>query len=295
MNTQLDLALNDAPKAISDYLANIFNAETFDATISAEQFERLLTLSGLSDAELRTSLLPFAAAYAYVPISDFHVGSIVRGLSGKLYFGANMEIIGAQFGQTVHSEQSGISHAWMKGEKGVKDIAINYSPCGHCRQFMTELTTAETLKIQLPNKEEMLLTQYLPDPFGPLNLGIQARLMDGQKHNYRTTEREPLLLKAVDALNISHAPYSGNHSGVALQLNDHSIYLGSYAENAAFNPSLPPLQVALIQVLMAGKSFHQIEAAALAELSMGKISNIDGTQSTLAALNPDIPISYIAL
>ncbi len=295
MNSRLDAALNDTPKSIADYLRSLFNSENFDATISAQQFEELLVLSGLSDDELRICLLPFAAAYSYAPISEFYVGSIVRGLSGRLYFGANMEFIGAQMSQTVHAEQCGISHAWMKGETGIIDITVNYSPCGHCRQFMNELTTANELKVQLPERDEMSLQQYLPDSFGPADLDIDARLMDGKTKSYQTHESDPLVLKAVEALNYSHAPYSENHSGVALKLADGSIYLGSYAENAAFNPSLPPLQVALAQILMAGKSFEQIDTAALAELSAGKISNLDGTQSTLDALNPDITFAYISL
>jgi cytidine deaminase len=295
MNSRLEAALSDAPKSVSEYLTRLFTAKEFDATISAQQFEELLELSGMSDEELRISLLPFAAAYAYVPISDFYVGSIVRGLSGRLYFGANMEFLGAQMGQTVHAEQCGISHAWMKGEVGVKDITINYSPCGHCRQFMNELTTADELKVQLPAREEMTLRQYLPESFGPADLQIKERLMDGSTLDYDSHEVDPLLKKAVEALNYSHAPYSLNHSGVALELEDGSIYLGSYAENAAFNPSLPPLQVALAQVLLAGQTFDNIRAAALAELSSGKITNIDGTQATLEALNPDIPLSYITL
>lgn len=295
MNTRLKAALSNTTKPIADYLTRLFDSKTYDATISAQQFDELLALSGLSDEELRIQLLPFAAAYSYAPISEFYVGSVVRGLSGTLYFGANMEFIGAQMSQTVHAEQCGISHAWMKGEKGIIDITVNYSPCGHCRQFMNELTTANDLKVQLPQRDEMSLQEYLPDSFGPADLDIDARLMDGKTLNYKTEETDALVLKAVEALNSSHAPYSSNHSGVALKLNDGSVYLGSYAENAAFNPSLPPLQVALAQVLVAGKSFEQIEAAALAELSSGKISNLDGTQATLDALNPDITISYISL
>lgn len=295
MNTRLAAALNDAPASIADYLRNLFSSESFDATISAQQYEELLELSGLSDQELRVTLLPFAAAYAYVPISEFYVGSIVRGLSGKIYFGANMEFTGAQMSQTVHAEQCGISHAWMKGEKGVKDITINYSPCGHCRQFMNEITTAKELMVQLPERAENSLQNYLPESFGPGDLNISARLMDGSVSNYHSDSDEPLVQKAVEALNYSHSPYSNNQSGVALLLDDGSVYTGSYAENAAFNPSLPPLQVALGQVLLANKSFDQIQAAALAELSSGKISNVDGTQSTLEAINPDIQLSYVTL
>lgn len=295
MNSRIESALKDIPVNIASYLSTIINADDFDATISEQQFNELLKLSGLEDNELRVALLPIAAAFSYAPISEFYVGSIVRGLSGRLYFGANMELTGAQLGQTVHAEQAGISHAWMKGEKGVKDITVNYSPCGHCRQFMNELTTAGEMDVQLPQRDSMSLQQYLPESFGPKDLDIDARLMGDNQQEYSTEGCEPLLAKAIDALNMSHSPYTNNFSGVALELDDGSIYAGAYAENAAFNPSLPPLQVALVQIMVAGKSFDKIRSAALAELSSGKISHLACTQSTLDVINPDIPVSYIAL
>ena len=162
MKSRIEQALASAPEALSTHLAPIVLADDFDATISEQQFGQLLNATKLSDKELRVALLPFAAAFSYAPISEFYVGAIVRGLSGRLYFGANMEFFGVQLGQTVHAEQCAISHAWMKGEHGVKDITINYSPCGHCRQFMNELSTAKELKIQLPEREEKSLHHYLP-------------------------------------------------------------------------------------------------------------------------------------
>jgi cytidine deaminase len=295
MNPKIEKALSEVPESVASSLKNIVNAEGFDATISAEQFSQLMQTSGLQDSELRVALLPLAAAYSYAPISEFHVGAIVRGLSGRLYLGANMEFEGAQLGQTVHAEQCAISHAWMKGEKGLKDVTINYSPCGHCRQFMNELSTAEELMIQLPQRDERSLQEYLPESFGPKDLAIKERLMADAEHGFASSESAPLLEKAVEALNMSHAPYTQNLSGVALELTDGTICTGAYAENAAFNPSLPPLQVAFMQVLMAGYSFDQIEQAALAEASGGKISHLAYTQATLDVINPDIPVSYITL
>ncbi|MFA0502537.1 cytidine deaminase, partial [Vibrio sp. 10N.222.46.A1] len=125
MNSRITLALESAPTAIKALLSDIVLADNFDATLSPEQFASLLQASGFADDELRIALLPFAAAYSYAPLSDFYVGAIVRGLSGTLYFGANLEIAGVQLGQTVHAEQSAISHAWMKGEQGISDITIN--------------------------------------------------------------------------------------------------------------------------------------------------------------------------
>lgn len=293
MKSRIEQALASAPEALSNYLAPIVLADDFDATLSAQQFEQLLSVTALSDKALRVALLPFAAAYSYAPISEFYVGAIVRGLSGRLYFGANMEFLGVQLGQTVHAEQSAISHAWMKGERGLKDITINFSPCGHCRQFMNELSTAKELKVQLPEREEKSLHEYLPEAFGPADLGIKLGLMAEVKHEFVCDDSDVLIQKAVDAMNMSHAPYTNNLSGLALELADGRVFQGAYAENAAFNPSLPPLQVALIQVLLAGETFDNIKAAALVENSEGKISHLADTQSTLEALNPDIPLSFV--
>ncbi|MGF1844336.1 cytidine deaminase [Vibrio clamense] len=295
MKSRIIQALEAAPTNITEFLSPILLADNFDATISKEQFDELLSITQMKDNELRIALLPFAAAYSYAPISKFYVGAVVRGLSGRLYFGANMEVAGAQLGQTVHAEQSAISHAWMKGEEGLSDITINFSPCGHCRQFMNELTTAKELMIQLPEREEMSLQQYLPDSFGPADLGITSGLMTKTDHQATTSDSDPLIISALGALNRSHAPYTKNLSGVAIKVSNGNTYLGAYAENAAFNPSLPPLQVAIVQLLMAGNDIQDIESAALVEMSEGAISHLADTQSTLEAINPDIPVSYAAL
>ncbi|KOO13086.1 cytidine deaminase [Vibrio xuii] len=295
MRSRIEQALAEAPQNVADFLSPILLADDFDATLSSEQFEQLLAISGLEDAELRVALLPFAAAYSYAPLSNFYVGAIVRGLSGKLYFGANVEFDGVQLGQTVHAEQSAISHAWMKGEQGVADITINFSPCGHCRQFMNELSTADKLQIQLPERDSKSLQEYLPESFGPADLGITSALMTNIDHGKQSQEDDEVLQLAIAALNRSHAPYTHNLSGIALKMANGKVYQGAYAENAAFNPSLPPLQVALIQLLLDRQKFEDIESAALVEVSEGTISHLATTQSTLEALNPDIPMTYLEL
>ncbi|WP_114764360.1 cytidine deaminase [Vibrio rhodolitus] len=295
MRSRIEQALQNLPSDVANYLSPIVMAEGFDATLSAEQYNELLQLSGMQDADLRVALLPLAAAYSYAPISNFYVGAIVRGLTGRLYFGANLELSGAQLGQTVHAEQSAISHAWMKGEQGLSDITINFSPCGHCRQFMNELTTADKLIVQLPERDEMTLQQYLPESFGPADLGIESGLMSTVDHGKTTDDQDELVKSALAALNRSHAPYTKNLSGVALKLKSGNVYLGGYAENAAFNPSLPPLQVALCQIRLAGKEFDAIESAALVEMRDGSISHLADTQATLEVINPDIPLTYLAV
>ena len=65
--------------------------------------------------------------------------------------------------------------------------------------------------------------------------------------------------KALEAAFCSYAPYSKSKSGVAIQTKEGVIYTGSYLENAAFNPSTSPLQVALISFLIEEESYDAIE------------------------------------
>ncbi len=183
---------------------------------------------------LRYCRLPLPAR---ADLSHFNVGAIARGVSGRWYFGGNMEFLGATMQQTVHAEQSAISHAWLRGETSLRAITVNYTPCGHCRQFMNELNSGLALRIHLPGREAHALEHYLPDAFGPKDLEIKTLLMDEQDHGYPVSG-DVLTQAAIQAANRCHAPYSHSPSGVALELKDGTIFSGSYAENAAFNPTL---------------------------------------------------------
>lgn len=294
MHTKVMDALGALPADLASAIKPVLEAENFDATLNSEVFAQLMSKTNMTDSELRVALLPLAAAYSVAPISNFYVGAIVRGQSGTLYFGANMEFVGACLSQTIHAEQSAISHAWVKGETGISDITINYSPCGHCRQFMNELTTANELVVQLPERAAKSLQEYLPESFGPADLNVTDALLSKVDNGVEIEASEALIQQACQAANRAHAPYTKNFSGVALKAKDGKTFIGMYAENAAFNPSLPPLQVALVNMNMAGYPLADIEEAALVEKADSTISHLSDTQTTLEALNPDIPLSYVA-
>lgn len=195
-------------------------------------------------AALQT-LLPEAAALAVAPISNFYVGAIAIDDLGHAWFGANQEFAGAAFGQTIHAEQSAIAHAWMGGATQLAHIVITHTPCGHCRQFMSELQGAEYLRIHLPQRRDILLDEYLPQRFGPVDLNIAHGLLHPIRHNITATVGDELAVLALEAAQQSHAPYSRAHAGFALRTGDGRVFCGRYAENAAFNPTLPALQCAL--------------------------------------------------
>ena len=231
--------------------------------ISAPAAERLAREAGVDVPRLMTMLLPKAAEFARPPISNFRVGCVSRGLSGALYLGTNVEFAGEALSFTVHAEQSSVTNAWMSGEEGIDLIAVNAAPCGYCRQFLNELVTAQRIVVAMPN-ETRPLGELLPSAFGPRDLGVDGGLMQRSDHGLSVSESDDVARAAGEAANMSYAPYSKSYAGVALRTKSGRIVSGAYAENAAFNPSMSPLQVALSRLNLAGESFDTIEDAVLA-------------------------------
>lgn len=264
-------------------LAPILADAHFPAMLSAEQVAGLRNATGMDEDALAFALLPLAAACARTELSHFNVGAIARGISGHWYFGANMEFLGATMQQTVHAEQSAISHAWSRGEKALASVTVNYTPCGHCRQFMNELNSGLTLRINLPGRAPRTLGDYLPDAFGPKDLDIKTLLLDEQNHGF-ALQGDALAKAAITAANKSHSPYTHTPSGVAIECRDGQIFCGSYAENAAFNPTLPPLQGALNLMSLSGYDYPDMQRAVLAEKANAPLTQWDATVATLRAL-----------
>ena len=288
---------NFSPDAREKLLAIITSkTDKFKGVILAENVQIIATYLKQSIEELMLRLLPLASLYARPPISKFKVGAVSRGESGNLYLGANMEFIGQALTMSVHAEQSAVMNAWLNGETGLASIAINYLPCGYCRQFLNELVTASTLKILLPNQPTQWLSDLLPKPFSPKDLGIKAGLMSAQNHHLQLhkSSNDAVIIAAREAANMSYAPYSKAYSGVALLTTDGTIYTGRYAENVAFNPSLSPLQSALSQLNLGGHVYQDIQRAVLVEKLASECSQIDVSRNVLNSLcNVALEVVYV--
>ncbi len=246
------------------------------------------------DAEM-LAMLDAARGRARAPISGFAVGAVARGRSGELYLGANLEFAGAALGATVHAEQAAVANAWAHGERGITELAVTDAPCGHCRQFLNELRDAGSLRILLPGREPLTLRELLPEDFGPADLRSSARLLDLADHLLRLEHPaagDPLASAALAAARASHAPYTGAFAGVALALADGSTRVGSSAENAAFNPGLPALQAALVQLALNREPYAEIRRAVLVETS-GSSSQRAATETLLAAVAPGIALTWL--
>ncbi|WP_246029089.1 cytidine deaminase [Parashewanella tropica] len=264
-------SISKLPPQLGLALLPIIN-ERFTGHITAKQIKHLQTVSGLPANTLIFSMLPIAEIFSQTPISNFKVGAIVKGISGDIYMGANFEFSKASLSQSIHAEQSAISHAWMLGENQITDVFLNYPPCGHCRQFINEMANGSNVLFHLPEQKVNPLSYYLPDAFSPSHLGITMPLFSSEAVKLKIENKDPLIAETTLQACKSYAPYTGCHAAVSLELHDDKVIYGRYIENVAFNPSLPPMQVALCGLKRMNKDFSEIKRAVLVESSAGKIS-----------------------
>jgi cytidine deaminase len=277
-------------------LGQVLEDPSFSGRIPGSAVAALAQSEKASVEKLMLSLLPLAQSYSRAPISNFFVGAIARGRSGSLYLGANIEIPGQCLGFAVHAEQSALANAYMNSEQSVDSLAvIGGAPCGHCRQFLEEISPAGEILILIPNQPPTTLASILPAAFGPAALGATQGALPIRKANLSLTDRafDALSTAALKAACSSYAPYSKSPAGVAVNTSGGRIFQGCYIENVAFNPSLSPLQTALVQLIAAGQAYSTISAVTLVEVQGAKISQRAVTETVLAALAPQLKLKVV--
>lgn len=223
--------------------------------LTTHDIENLCSEYSLTQDQLLRACLPIASLFAVAPISHFLVGAVVLGLDENqhvnFYFGANVEFINQPLSLVVHAEQSAINNAWLNGATAIVKIAISDAPCGYCRQFMNELADAHTFDILLPS-EQYKLTDLLPVAFGPSDLGNEYSLFNPAPQVLSAVNQSGLCETLIDAALNAYVPYTKNFSAVKITTFEHGNFYGRYAENAAYSPSLAPLQSAISQLYLAG-------------------------------------------
>ena len=245
---------------------------------------------GIGIRDLMSSLLPLAQLYA---LADFRVGAITQGASGALYFGANLEIPRAPLGWTIHAEQSTVMSALVHGEKAIRRLAVTAAPCGHCRQFLNELVQSSKLEILLSNRDPFTLTQLLPQAFGPADLGVPAALLaHGDLQIAKAAGESDIAFQAaLDALRRSYSPHTRSPSAVALEAEGHVLVAAPYVENAAYNPSLPPMVAALDRLRFHNATVAAIRKAVLVEVEEPRIEQASNSRDILKAAGSNVELA----
>jgi cytidine deaminase len=124
-----------------------------------------------------------AAAKAYAPYSNFHVGCAILSIDGEVVTGANMENACYRLG--ICAEQSALTAAQHKfGLDKVARIAVVggtdstvCTPCGGCRQAILEASQLSGRDVEIicgsgdgSGVERRRIGELIPFGFGPANL-----------------------------------------------------------------------------------------------------------------------------
>lgn len=114
---------------------------------------------------------------AYVPYSKFKVGAALLTVDGKVYHGCNIE--NAAYSMCNCAERTALFSAYAHNDKAFTKIAVvadtdgPVSPCGACRQVISELCDKD-MPVVLTNLngdiEELTVQELLPGAFSPEDL-----------------------------------------------------------------------------------------------------------------------------
>lgn len=121
-----------------------------------------------------------ASKNSYSPYSKFSVGASLLTDDGKIFVGTNVE--NASYGLTMCAERNVLFSAYANGYKknNIEALLITantnkpVSPCGACRQVISELVNNNTIIVLTNLKKEMIecrIDELLPYSFdeGDLN------------------------------------------------------------------------------------------------------------------------------
>lgn len=270
-------------------------AANLGGVLLAADADALTSAYGLTSEQLMLLTRKLAEGMARPPISNFFVGAVSREeASGNLIYGGNLEFPGAAIGFTVHGEGYLAARAFSRGVR-LDRIALGEAhPCGHCRQFLSEFAWASSLILIDPLGHRLTLSQLFPWPFDPAYLG-DVGAVPGLANwpDLTLTAADPLAGPLVEAVARAHAPYSKAPAAVALQLKDGKRVTGASIESVAFNPSLGPLQTALIDLFAHGYDLSDIVGASLAVTRRGTVDHEAATRALLATVAPGVPLNVL--
>jgi cytidine deaminase len=98
-----------------------------------------------------------AREQAYAPYSNFKVGAALLAADGRIFSGCNVENL--SYGLTMCAERVAIGSAIAAGARElvgiavVADTGVPISPCGACRQVLSEFGVPE---VMLANRDQQL-------------------------------------------------------------------------------------------------------------------------------------------
>lgn len=258
----------------------------------ASDLVKMFDLHSIRD--LMCLLLDTAKEVAQPSISDFFVGAVgLERDTGNLVLGGNVEFPGTHLGFTLHGEGFVFTRAMSRGAD-ISTIAISEAhPCAHCRQCLAEYAASDALELIDPLGHTLTMAQLYPWPFDPAYLGEAGarpgrELFTGLRFDQEVSSPMAQVLLAKGRK--SHSPYSKAPAAILLHLADGAVVSGQAIESVAFNPTIHPLQAAVVDLLAHGYAYSDITGASLGTVIGGAVDYSASTRELLARLAPEAPL-----
>lgn len=247
--------------------------------------------------DLMCLLLDVAEEYANPQISDFHVGVVgLEAATGNLILGGNVEFPGSHLGFTLHGEGFVFCRAMSRGVD-LSVIAIDEAhPCAHCRQCLAEYAASDRLELIDPLGHTLTMAQIYPWPFDPGYLG-EPGAVPGRELWPALAFAGPVNSADADLVlaagRRSHSPYSKCPGALVLRLRDGAAITGIAIESVAFNPTIQPVQTAMVDLLAHGYRYEDIVGATLGTVLGGDVDYSVATRELLARVAPGVTLTVL--
>ena len=274
-------------------------ADNLGGVLLADQADEIMQRYGLSGDDLLLLSLKSAEKFARPPISGFFVGAVGREAeTGHLLFGGNLEFPGGHIGNTVHGEGFVFARAFSRGT-AIETLALGEAhPCAHCRQFLSEFAATASLTLIDPLGHRLKLADLYPWPFDPAYLGERGIVAGEVRHSNLELGPNGLASEAAAKLTglgrRSHVPYGKGASAILLTLRDGAQVGGAAIESVAFNPTMSPLQAAMIDLFAHGYAAGDIASAAIAVQPDAPVDYARHARDLLGVVAPGISLETIA-
>ena len=289
VRSAVDQALAGTRRRVADNLGGV---------LPAADAARIGAAHGLTGDELMLMSLGVAQDFARPPVSNFHVGCVGREAgTGNLVFGGNLEFVGAHIGNTVHGEGFVFTRAFSRGT-AIETIAIGEAhPCAHCRQYLSEFAATQSLTLIDPLGHRLNMADLYPWPFDPDYLGETGIVPGTINHPELTLAPTDLPVATTRELTRlgrrSYTPYGKSPAALLLTLGDGTLIGGSAIESVSFNPTISPLQAAMIDLFAHGYAATDIAAATIAVAADAEVDYARHAAAALAAVAPGVPLRVL--
>ena len=216
-------------------------------------------------------------------------GAVGVTTTGELVLGGNLEFPGASIHHTVHGEGFVTLRSRALGLE-LEALAISQArPCAHCRQVLAELAWAETCGSSTrsaPMSGCGTCTRCRSRRATSARAGAPRN--DGRTRG-ATSARTclPTSPRALPPRRTRACPVQRRAgAGRAPPARDGRLVDGAVLESVAFNPTIGPLQDALVGVVAAGAPFDAIREAWLATVHAPRVGHEGSARDLLAAVAP---------